>query len=328
MEKSYFKKGFTRSAGLTLVLTSALSMFYGVYLMDETGILDQAYQVDHKSDTNSLEQGINAYIIDKKGELPGAVNKLQSGTYEVCKQGMLKCPEGSISLDELVAEGYLKEIPSSYLAENEQLTGYKLTYNAEKYLINIQNEDDDLQVFNGVKSRGVFVVSEDLILGTSTELDNYDLIVKQGVSLTLSGDHNFASIVNYGLLRVVDQVIDDSIQLNFLNIQANSFVNLGQIDADDFFDAKGTGSISITVLGEFINTGKLSFDETGPVQGKNAGNITIAAKSIVLSPKSISAVSLNGNNGRLRIFYQQYLGTPLEEFMPFFDEIENGRVVN
>ena len=63
-------------------------------------------------------------------------------------------------------------------------------------------------------------------------------------------------------------------------------------------------------------------------RAKNAGNITIAAKSTVLSPKSISAASLNENNGRLRIFYQQYLGTPLEEFMPFFDEIENSRVGN
>ena len=84
-------------------------------------------------------------------------------------------------------------------------------------------------------------------------------------------DHNFASIVNYGLLRVVDPATDDSIQLNFLNILANSFVNLEQIDADDFFDAKGNGSISITVFGKFINTSKLSFDETGPVQGKKCG---------------------------------------------------------
>jgi hypothetical protein len=74
--KNHISKKDLRIAGLTLVLTSALSMFYCVYLMDETGILDQAYQVDHKFDTNSLEQGINAYIIDKEGELTGAVNKL------------------------------------------------------------------------------------------------------------------------------------------------------------------------------------------------------------------------------------------------------------
>ncbi|MBP9758286.1 hypothetical protein KBD45_01215 [Candidatus Dojkabacteria bacterium] len=321
---SYLKKGFTRTAGLTMILTSALSTLSGVYVLDQTGVMDKLYQAAHKSDVNSIEQGINAYIIDKQGNLPQPVEKLKSGVYDVCKQGMQTCPEGSVALDVLVSEGYLKEIPSSYLTATDTLTGFKLTYNADKYLITIQDEaGQGTSVFNGVQTKGLFVFSESASLINNYDLDGYDIVIKEGVTLTIEGVHQFASIINYGEIYISQRVeLSDS---SNLEISTNNIVNMGKISADDIQDNSG-GSIKLIVLNNFINTGLITAGSSSSEINTTGGEITIIADKIQLNNESISTASLNGNHGQVNLFYKEYLGPDFNTFTSSTKELRSARI--
>lgn len=321
---SFVKKGFTRTAGLTMIFTSALSTLSGVYVLDQTGVMDKLYQAAHKSNVNSLEQGINAYIIDKQGKLPEPVKNLNSGVYEVCKQGMQNCPEGSVSLDVLVSEGYLKEIPSSYLSKTDTLTGFKLTYNADNYLITIQAEEgQDTSVFNGVQTKGVFVFSESTNLFDYHDLDGYDIVVKEGVTLSIEGRHQFASIINYGEIVILPKLeLSDT---NNLEILTNEFVNMGKITADNIANNSG-GNIKIIVLNSFINTGLITAGTDSTEENAVGGEITIISNNLQLSDGSISTAAVNGNHGRVNLFYKKYFGPNLKTFTSEIKEIRASHV--
>lgn len=309
-------KAFTRTSGLVVVLTSSLSLFYSVKVMDEMGILEKTYEVDHKVDSNSLEQGIDAYIIEEGGKLPQSLGTLESGTYEVCKQGLEKCPEGSISLDELVKEGYLKEIPSSYLSETENLTGYKLTYDSERYLIDVQNEDD-AYVVSEVDSKGTQIISDTTSFGSNTLVD-YNIIIEKGAVVTMSGKYKLASIVNYG--QIIVEPISDNTKTD-LDIIANEIINLGTITADYIPEA----GLKFTAVNNFVNSGNIN------VKNKNeqlaGGNIQIVADNIQLAEQSINGASANGRHGNLDLIFVEYTGPELTRSNFFLNNLKAAKIV-
>lgn len=289
-----------KSKTLITILSIGVFVAMMMYIINSSGIFEKSHEVEYQAGINSIEKGIDNYIIDKRGELPG--NLEGSGTYEVCKQGMTNCPEGSISLDILVQEGYLKEIPTSYLAETDSLTGYKLAYDSNKAVINVQNEEAPL--VSSIKPRGSFTFTKDAQINNTLYAD-YNIVIEAGVTLTLTSDsYEFASITNYGKIYT---------KTNKLEIQANNFTNLGEFVGEQ-------SDLSFITFNDFINTGLLSanameFDDT------KAGNITIITKYLSLANASLQGFSATGNHGKLNLFYKNKFSTDPQSFTPHFAEI-------
>jgi hypothetical protein len=309
-------KGFARSTGLIVILSMALLVYSVVYWMDETDIFDKVYKVDHRSDINSIEQGISNYIIDKAGQYPDSLAEKGSGVYEVCKQGMANCPEGSISLDELVSEGYLKEIPSSYISQTENLTGYKLAYDSNRALVTIQNEQFNIK--NTIKSKGSYLLTNSQSISENSKYENYDIVIAKDVKLELKGKHNFASVINYGEI-----IVTDSLELN-----ANSFNNSGRISGENM--SQSGFDLTFVIANDFTNTGLISTASTAfqsnPLVPVNGGDINIFAKTLNLADQSLSAYSLNGDYGKLSIYYYENTGVDAKALTNNFSEIKAAKI--
>lgn len=310
------KKGFVRSSTLSIMISIALSAYYGAYVLDETDVMDKLYKAAHRSNINSLEQGINSYIIDKDGQYPSHIGDLGSGTYEVCKQGMSDCPEGSISLDELVDEGYLKEIPFSYISQTDNLTGFKLSYNSNSGLVTIQNEQ--FSVEPKIQSKGTHIFNSDQDITNNNTYDNFNIIIAENVKVVFNGNYRFASIVNNGEMIV---------EGNKFELTANTINNQGNITVDP--DYPSAVNLKFVAFDNFVNSGLISVDSMvfKTNEHPQVSNIDIIAKYLNLSEESFSGYSINGEYATLNLYYYENLGVEFSKFSNEFSQIKGKKIL-
>ena len=134
---SKLKKAFTL---LELLLVLAIfSVLAGLVIFNlrPADILQRVNNTKNLANANNIEKAIETYMINHGGNLPASIQGNASGEYTICKQGEVSCPVGSISLDELINEGYLSVIPVNTNLAGEKTTGYTIKYDATKETVEI-----------------------------------------------------------------------------------------------------------------------------------------------------------------------------------------------
>ncbi|MBP9758524.1 DUF1566 domain-containing protein [Candidatus Dojkabacteria bacterium] len=119
-------KGFTLLEMLLVLAILALLFSLVIFSVRPANLLSDTKTRKAEVDTSVIKTALDSYKAFK-GKLPDSFSLKSEGVYEICTYGALACPAEAISLDELVDQRLILNIPV-FDDTNPNLTGYKIYY--------------------------------------------------------------------------------------------------------------------------------------------------------------------------------------------------------
>ncbi|MBP9758439.1 prepilin-type N-terminal cleavage/methylation domain-containing protein [Candidatus Dojkabacteria bacterium] len=230
-------RGFTILEMLLVIAIITVLFSIIIFSVRPTLLLNDTKNQRADTEASLIKSAIDSYKAFN-GKLPDTFSTLDSGVYELCAYGTEVCPAGSIKLDELVDQKLILNLP--IIDDTAQdLTGYNIYYNADTASVSVSSEliseliptpnssltpTPNPTPIQPIISAGSYTFTTSSVLGSATTYENYDITVNPGVTLTVWGDHSFASVTveNTGIIDVGQYGESSDYERGSLNILANN----------------------------------------------------------------------------------------------------------
>ncbi|MBP9759429.1 prepilin-type N-terminal cleavage/methylation domain-containing protein [Candidatus Dojkabacteria bacterium] len=277
------KSAFTLLELLLVIAIIAVLAGLVIFNIRPADVLQNANDTKNVANSKDIKKAIESYVLDHEGNMPSSLQGQLSGEYTICKQEEVSCPVGSISLDELIAGGYLSTIPVNENLAGEKTTGYVIEYDATKGTVEIVTGEAVATVLDfGTGADGAITIAANKNINTDTIATGRTCAdgINYSVSALTTNSATLSTTPAAGCLAANDTVL----LINLQGISTN-YSNVGNYELLTVQTATGT---NVTFTGN-----KTKYYGNGASDDTNLGTATTNQRVMLQRVPNYTDVTVN-----------------------------------